>query len=564
MRKKAAFWLPFSFPSNGIISTVIDIIARLRKGLRLPPSGWALAGMLTFYVVAGLVGRDPWKGEDAIHIGTAWHMLNYGDWLTPMLAGRPFDEPPLYYWSAALTGKLLGGIFPLHDAIRFASGLWVALALLGMYYGGRELYGQEAAAASPMLLAGSAGLLIHAHDAQPMLVALAAYGGAIGALAVMVRKPRLGGVFYGLSLAACLLGTGLAPSLPLLCAPFVALALSDDRSRTLGTFAIALALAVVLVLPWPMALHAMAPARLDGWLTAEQAQLTAGIQPLTAIGLYLAHLPWFAFPALPLAAWTLWIRRHSLAERPQRFPLIFLALTLVMLAFAYRPKEIPALLLLPPVALLATPGVLALRRGAANAFNSFGVLTFTFFAALVWLAWSAMALGWPARLAHRVVALRPGFLSHVEPLAVTIAVVATVWWLWLILTAPRSPYRSLTHWTMGFTTLWLLANALLLPWFDYGKSYRPVAQAIAGKLGDKLACLAERDLTDTQRASMSYFAGIEPINSETTAGHRCRWLLVQGDTKRELAAPPGNWTKVWEGSRPGERREKFRLYQRDE
>lgn len=516
--------------------------------------------MLAFYVIAGLVGRDPWKGEDAIHIGTAWHMLTYGDWLTPTLAGRPFDEPPLYYWSAALTGKLLGGIFPLHDAIRFASGLWVALALVGMYYGGRELYGQEAAAASPMLLAGSAGLMVHAHDAQPMLVALAAYGGAIGALAVMVRKPRLGGVFYGLAVAACLLGTGLAPTLPLLGAPFIALALSDDRKRTLQTFAIALALATLLILPWPLLLQVLAPARLDGWLTAERTQLTAGINPLTATGLYLAHLPWFAFPALPLAGWTLWIRRRSLTERPQRFPLIFLALTLVMLAMAYRPKETPALLLLPPVALLATPGLLALRRGAANAFDSFGVLTFTFFAALVWLAWSAMALGWPEKLAHRVTVLRPGFTGHVEPLAVAIAVIASLWWLWLVLTAQRSPYRCLTHWTMGFTTFWLLAIALLLPWFDYGKSYRPVAQAVAAKLAQTRGCLAERDLTDTQRASLAYFSGIEPLSAASAAGRRCDWLLVQGDTRQELAAPGAAWEKVWEGSRPGERREKFRLF----
>ena len=81
-----------------------DISALIRRGIRLPPSGWMLAGMLAFYVLAGLFGRDPWKGEDAIHIGTAWHMLNYGDWLSPDLAGRPFNEPPLYYWSASLTG----------------------------------------------------------------------------------------------------------------------------------------------------------------------------------------------------------------------------------------------------------------------------------------------------------------------------------------------------------------------------------------------------------------------------------------------------------------------------
>ena len=78
--------------------------------------------MLALYVLAGLFGRDPWKGEDAIHIATAWQMLSSGDWLAPMLAGRPFHEPPLYYWSAAISGWLFGHILPLHDALRLASG----------------------------------------------------------------------------------------------------------------------------------------------------------------------------------------------------------------------------------------------------------------------------------------------------------------------------------------------------------------------------------------------------------------------------------------------------------
>ena len=118
-----------------------EFSALLRRGIRLPPVGWVLAAMLAFYVLAGLFGRDPWKGEDAIHIGTAWHMLHYGDWLSPDLAGRPFHEPPLYYWSAALTGKVFGWLLPLHEAMRLASGVWVTLALMGLYYAGRELYG---------------------------------------------------------------------------------------------------------------------------------------------------------------------------------------------------------------------------------------------------------------------------------------------------------------------------------------------------------------------------------------------------------------------------------------
>lgn len=538
-----------------------DLLALIRRGIRLPPSGWMLAAMLAFYVLAGLFGRDPWKGEDAVHIGTAWHMLHYGDWLSPDLAGRAFHEPPLYYWSAALTGKIFGWLLPLHEAMRIASGIWVTLALMGLYYASRELYGDDSAAASPMLLAGCAGLIFHAHDAQPMLIALAAYSGGLGALAAIGRKPRLTGIFYGLALAACLLGTGIAPSLPLLALAPVAWWLSPDRPKALHTLLIGLGIAAVLILPWPMLLLSLEPARFHGWLATELAPLNTPFS-LSGLGRFIGMMPWFAFPAMPLAAWTLWLRRRQLTAPQVLLPLAFLGITLLLLAWAYRPREIPSLLLLPTLALLATPGALALRRGAASAFDWFAMTTFSLFALVVWIGWSAGVLGWPAKLAERTQILRPGFVGELNIVAVALALAASAWWLWLIVTAPRSPYRSLTHWTFGFTMLWLLATSLVLPWFDYGKTYRPVAQAIAQALPADHGCLAERGLSDTQLASLSYFVEIEPVAEDSKAGQACNWLLVVGDTRRELAPPSSRWNKVWEGNRPGDRREKFRLYRR--
>ena len=520
-----------------------------------------LAAMLAFYVLAGMFGRDPWKGEDAIHIGTAWQMLSTGNWLTPTLAGQPFHEPPLYYWSAALTGQLFGWLLPAHEAMRLASAVWIALALTGLYYASRELYGTDSAAASPMLLAGCAGLLLHAHDAQPILIALAAYAGGLGALATIGRKPRLTGVFYGLALAACLLGAGIAPTLPLLAIAPIAWWLSPDRSKALQTLLVGIGIGILLAAPWPLALLAQAPGRFDAWLLTELAPLRTPFS-LNGLGRFSAMLPWFAFPALPLAAWTLWTRRQQWSAPAQLLPLSFLLITLLLLAWAYRPRDIPALLLLPAVALLATPGALSLRRGAANAFDWFAMSVFSFFALLVWICWSAMVLGIPERLAQRIVTLRPGFVGELEIVGLLIGIAATLWWIWLIATAPRSPYRSLTHWTLGFTTLWLLATALILPWFDYGKSYRPVAEGVARALPDSSRCLAQQGLSDGQRASLSYFVNIAPVAYDTPAGRNCDWLLVVGSSRAELAAPDEQWTRVWEGNRPGERREKFRLYRR--
>lgn len=537
-------------------------LSALRQGIRLPPGGWALAGMLAFYVLAGMFGRDPWKGEDAIHIGTAWHMLSHGDWLAPSLAGEAFNEPPLYYWSAALFGKLLGGLLPMHEAMRLASAAWIALALTGIYYAARELYGQDSAAAAPLLLAGSTGLILHAHDAQPMLIALAAHCGTMGALATRHRQPRLSTLFYGVSLAACLLGAGIAASLPLLAAGLWQLAEAPERRPALRHFLGSLFLAALLIAPWPLLLEIFAPQRLGAWWQAEWQSLLPSAMG-ERLKRLLALLPWMAFPTLPIAAWTLWRRRQQLSGSPERLPLGLFLLTLTTTLLTFPAGEIALLLCLPALALLATPGALSLRRGAANAFDWFAMSTFSLFMLLTWIAWSAMALGWPAQLAGRVVALRPGFVGHISPIAALLGLGVTLWWLWLIVTAPRSPYRSLIHWSLGFTALWLLLTTLLLPWFDYGRSYRPVAEAVARALPDNQTCVSELGLGDAERASLAYFSGIEAQPLRSAAGRRCHWLLVQSE-RRKAADPAGEgWQKVWEGNRPGNRRERFVLYRRE-
>src|SRR5574343_642862 len=253
-----------------------EIAALLRLVILLPPSVYALASILAFYD----------------------------------LAGRPFNEPPLYYWTAALTGKLFGWLLPLHEAMRIASGIWVALALTGLYYAGRELYGEDNAAASPLLLAGCAGLLLHAHDAQPMLVAVAAFAGGLGAMATLTRQPRLGGIFYGISLAACFLGTGIAPTIALLSLAPLTLWLSNDRPGTIRGLLIAAEVALALSLPWPLLLLNIEPARFHAWLATELAPFKTPFS-LSGLGRFTSFLPLFAFPALPIAGWTLWLRRHK-------------------------------------------------------------------------------------------------------------------------------------------------------------------------------------------------------------------------------------------------------------
>jgi len=74
--------------------------------------------------------------------------------------------------------------------------------------------------------------------------------------------------------------------------------------------------------------------------------------------------------------------------------------------------------------------------------------------------------------------------------------------------------------------------------------------------------MASIELGESQRALLHYFAGIVTQRQEARVPRReCELLLVQGRSQEEIA-PPQPWHKVWEGARPGDRDERYRLYWR--
>ena len=48
--------------------------------------------LVGLYLLVGLTGHDPWRGDDAVHLGPIVSMLKGDGWLFPMLAGEPLAE----------------------------------------------------------------------------------------------------------------------------------------------------------------------------------------------------------------------------------------------------------------------------------------------------------------------------------------------------------------------------------------------------------------------------------------------------------------------------------------
>ncbi|MBS3916416.1 MAG: glycosyltransferase family 39 protein [Sulfuritalea sp.] len=534
-----------------------------RPPFAFPPSGAALIVFSVLYLLPGLVGHAPWKGDDAMHFGVVYSMIDGGHWLLPRLAGEAWlDQPPLYHWVAAVLAKIFGLLLPLHDAARLASGLFTGIMLVCLAESARRLNGPEVAIGATLVAIGCLGLLVHAHEVQPATAFLAASAALFHGLTLLPQSPLRGAVVAGAGLGAGFLAVGLhglitlGPLLLLL--PLVSSQLSMPQlARSL---LVALAVAASLMLSWPLLLLELHPAAFAGWWSGELAKLQAVANMPLALWGYLKLLSWFAWPALPLAMWTLWKERRGLREPRILIPLLSFLVLLGMQSAFLEPRSINVLPLLPPLVLLAAPATLTLQRGAANAFDWFGMMTFTLLAALIWLGWTAMVTGMPYRIARNFARLAPGFTAQFSMPAFAAALALTLVWLWLVFGSPRARQRGTVHWAAGVTLCWGLMMALWLPWIDYGRSYRPVAASLKAALPANSGCIVGRSLSDTHRATFHYYAGVITVREGAQGAASCRLFLAQGTTQKETLPAGGGWRKIWEGHRPTDRNERFRLY----
>ena len=513
--------------------------------------------LCAIWLVAGVVGHDPWKADDALHLGVAFGMAG-GDWLVPRIAGDPWlVSPPLYHWVAALCGKLLGGLLPWHDAARLASVLFGAAFLAILSRMARQLLGASAALAAPLLAIGTLGLLVPMHEAQPAIASITGLIISLWGLSVWREEALRGGLIFGTGIGISFLGTGVdSIAIPLATALILGLHPAWRKRSSILAWLAAACIALTLMLPWPMLLWRQTPALFDVWWSAEYASLTI------RSGFSHDHLEllfWASWPVLPLALWSLWLERKHLLK-PQTAMLLAATLAALFMFFADTPKATALMPALVPLTLLAASGAGRLRRGAASAFDWFGMMTFTLVSALIWLGGVAMLTGEPARVAKNFSKPTPGFVAEISTIAIVLAIAATVGWIAIMLRTPRSPWRAAARWSVGLTTIWLLLIALWLPWIDYGKSYRLVSAEFRQALGPHPGCIARRSLGLAQRASFDYFNGIRTVSS----GHSrdCRYLIAQA-TPRTAHEIPG-WTLVRETSRPGDKSERLRLYRRTE
>ena len=533
-----------------------------------PAKALLLGALVLIWVVTGLVGHDPWKPDEATSFGIIYSMLQSGDWLVPSLAGELYmDKPPLFYWTAALFARLFSPLLSLHDGARLASGFYIALTLLFTGLAGCKLYGENRGWAAAIILMGCVGMLVRAHQMITDLALLA--GCAMMMLGFTFSQERAGraGMLIGTGMGIGFMSKGFIA--PVLFVFIGALLPALFRQWRVRSYASSMAIAALCALPWltvwPLLLYLRSPQLFADWAWTHNIGHWlnyAKSGPDRESLYYLKNLPWLAWPALPLAAWALWQSRKRLAQRDDlQLPLVAFGVMLVTLSFVPHIKEVFALPMLLPITLLATAALSSLKRGAANALDWFGLMTFALAAILMWWGWAGLLLDNHAKITQLLKDYQPGFdpVFHTAPFV--IAIIATVLWLVLAWRVGRSMRRAVVNWATGITLIWILAMTLWLPWLDSGKSYRGMVASLKQSMPQQYQCIGHDNLGEGQRAMLHYFGD---ITTRRDPDDRCDLRLIQGVKLSGPLLDEARWEKIWEGSRMGDKNEHYRLYRRVE
>ena len=520
------------------------------------------------WLVPGLIGHDPWKTDDAVTFGVVSEMLKGGTWLIPAVSGEAYlERAPLFFWVAAIFAKVFGGLLPLQDAARLAAGFFMAITLAATSLIAMTIHGERAARIAVLLLIGCVGLLIRAHEMSTDIAGLAGVALGLLGIALGAKRPRTGGAVAGLGLATAFLGDGFFPAF-LLVATGALMPATGGVWRTRGyavTAGIALAIALPLAAIWPVMFARGAPALWHEWLRIALASRWSGPDTLGAFNdlFYFARIiAWYAWPALPLAAWTLWRARKSLRQRTNlHLPLVAFAVFFAALTLLADAREVNALPLLLPLVLLGIAEIDSIRRGAASALDWFGVTTFSLFGALIWLGWFAALTGSPEVIAAWLQREVPGYKYTFRFIPFTFAMLLTLVWIVVVARSLRTTRRAVVNWAAGITMTWMLVMTLGLPIVNEARSYRGVSERLRTALGGSL-CTIGIGLGDPQRALLDHYIQLRTYKPDHPNAANCKTLLVQAAQARLPGVEP-QWTETWRGSRPGDKTELFILYRRN-
>lgn len=530
-------------------------------------SVWLLLLLVFAWLWPGVFSHDLWNPAEPQVFAVLSESVGKTVWLPTVLGEPYFKIAPFYIVLAKFWQWLLSPwAADTYSAARFASVSFMAIGLTASGMAAYRLFGRYCGRSTVLILIGSAGLLGMGHFLGQMSVVFAATALCLWGISVLLRQVAWGIVLAGTG--AVLFGQTLG-WLTALLVPVIVLAVyvfSDERSKRLLIGCVGIC---VWSLPW-LAVQLTVLTKTDA--TAVSLYVNhhifgvwgglAAINWQFSVHYYLQHMLWFAFPAWPLAVWTV-IRMRFRKHWGGVAIWIWCSVFGVWLALNPDHFQDNLVVLLVPLAVMGSVKLDDLRRGVAAFLNWFGIMTFGLAAVFLWLGFFAMNFGFPAKLAERAAYFSPDYVRDINPMPMLVASLFTPLWIWAITRKRIRGRQAVTNWAAGMTLVWALLMTLFLPWLDAAKSYRPVVEKMQAAfpkfaqqaLEQRQSCVYIAPEFEAARLAWRQYAAL-PVSADPN----CAYHIIQYHPQH-LPDTQGQ-TVLWQGGRPRNKTEAFMLIQR--
>jgi 4-amino-4-deoxy-L-arabinose transferase-like glycosyltransferase len=306
-----------------------------------------------------------------------------------------------------------------------------------------------------------------------------------------------------------------------------------------------------------MALAALVAWPMHGWAWRVKASERSVLDWLRLLG-------WFCWPAWPLAAWSLWRWRSHLMRRHLSVPLLA-SLVPLLTSLLMGADDRAMLLALPPLAVLASFALPTFQRSASALLDWFSVFFFTAGAIFLWLYYTALQVGWPAKFLANVRKLAQGYEPEFSLLTFVLALLGTLAWLWLVRwrTARHrhAIWKSLALPAGGVALAWLLAMTLGLHPLNYARSNKPLVDRIAAHVPRNVDCIAAPSLPTHALAALEFQGHWRVDATQNLAATACSIAIsVQAEG---TPTPPSGWKVLGVVRRPTDRFATYLVMQKD-
>lgn len=550
--------------------------APLESGENVHVPLWALLPLFLAWMLPGLFGHEPWKPDEGYTIGLINHIVTTGDWVVPTLAGEPFmEKPPIFFITAALFAKLLSPwLMPLHQAAACATLLYIGLTFVFTYLAGKEAAGPRGGLVAMLGLMGCIGFIVRAHSSITDTALWCGFAVACYGMLLAGRRNVAGAFWFGTGAGMAFMAKGFMGPAFIGVAAFLLPVFAADRRgwRYVRMLALSFVFSLPWLVVWPTALYMRSPELFSDWFWLNNIGRFLGPRfgfPALAQArgrwAYITRFPWFTLPLWP-AALALWWRkgRQALTETSAVYPTLIAAVGMGLLIMAAGQRELYMIPLLVPIAVVAAKGADALPRWADRALCLVPVVLGTVLLIAVWAVWLGWVLGYPESLAGKMAAFAPGLEKGSPALCLALAIVYTCAWAWYFLI--KKSWRRFwpLAWAACLTAFWGTSMLLFLHVLDHGNGYRSTFAAMNAHLPDNLSePIDAYRFGESQRAILEYYFGRRTRNMESGKPEpAARYLVAQNHRRHERFDPGPGWRVLWEGTRPGDKKEWYVLYRR--